>query len=196
MLCGLPTVQQAAIAWKLCTLLQRRSQEQGSPVRRDRQIAPCGPRDLENPLTQSGPRSRGVEQGLPCYIELGPPPRRCGAPKSLLCERPQLRRQEDHSRLRSASGPSPSGRQCRMHSSRGIGRIARHRAFHTAELVEHGKHPVEADWQFTTSDARIKLKRLYPRSQGRISSLPPLNAIVGVAKTPIVHSIRRMAPLR
>src|ERR1700730_7497015 len=63
-------------------------QEQGSPVRRDRQIAPCGPRDLENPLTHSGPRSRGVEQGLPCYIELGPPPRRCGAPKSLLCERP------------------------------------------------------------------------------------------------------------
>ena len=41
-------------------------------------VAPCGPRDLENPLTQSGPRSRGVEQGLPCYIELGPPPRRCG----------------------------------------------------------------------------------------------------------------------
>jgi len=25
------------------------------------------------------------------------------------------------------------------------------------------KHHVEADWQFTTDDARVKLKRLYPQ---------------------------------
>ena len=25
------------------------------------------------------------------------------------------------------------------------------------------KHQTKADWQFTTADARIKLKRLYPR---------------------------------
>jgi hypothetical protein len=27
------------------------------------------------------------------------------------------------------------------------------------------KHHVKADWQFTTHDARIKLKRLYPQFQ-------------------------------
>src|SRR5580704_9816101 len=36
-----------------------------------------------------------------------------------------------------------------------IGRIARHRAFHTAELVEHGKHTVEADG-YTVEGSKIE----------------------------------------
>jgi len=28
---------------------------------------------------------------------------------------------------------------------------------------KRNKHHTQADWQFTTADARVKLKRLYPR---------------------------------
>jgi len=28
--------------------------------------------------------------------------------------------------------------------------------------AERNKHHTKADWQFTTADARVKLKRLYP----------------------------------
>ena len=30
---------------------------------------------------------------------------------------------------------------------------------------DRNKHHAQADWQFTTADARIKLKRLYPQFQ-------------------------------
>ncbi|ATQ70706.1 MULTISPECIES: hypothetical protein [Methylosinus] len=31
-----------------------------------------------------------------------------------------------------------------------------------AEVADRNMHQAKADWQFTTADARIKLKRLYP----------------------------------
>jgi len=34
-----------------------------------------------------------------------------------------------------------------------------------AWLNDRNKHHVKADWRFTTDDARVKLKRLYPQFQ-------------------------------